>query len=885
MALRSTGLMRGIIFRHAPILVAAILSTPHEAWAAPSVPDPSPFDEDYQRVLRDRETQRKEKADRDAETKARKEKIADIKRRMSELTVAIASSTGTARRILIAEALHNQEFGLRLSAASALESLNEDPAWSIPLFMGALRDSTGRIRDIGFRAIEGYGPLAAQAAPELVSLLFDDSMVSLLDNRTTTAERAERALHAMPEAAQNALADSLDDRTLDVPPLAQPGEAETDRRVLAFAGFGTAAQSRLMAISSDESAQPETRCLGLRSLAVIAARMNDDPPRTPASLGACVTSMLTATPEEYQKLIVELDSGTTKRRIAAATRLGAVRPSSDEGVRALARGLKDADFQVRWTALNSLLGIAGHADAAMPALVDAIEQRELRHLARAVLQRMASRPASAADKLIHLLLSTDAEVRDAATSALSDLGMAAIPPLIESLDDHDLNRRLEEIATIPGPAELILRFGMGARPLSDADGRERIFVRAQAAGFSALQSVAASPDRSVVARCQAVRYLMCLSEFAAGERLEAFVNAASFGLANCPNVLHANIVRGLARIPTESRPHAMVVLQEWLAGSSRRTPALAWLNQLTGEGSRLFELPASTAIAISLVGIIHDGDGTQRELSGDFLRNAADTLEHPLPLSVLTPLFERLRMGSADEWVSGTRALSCASPETRLFLLDSIASRSAVGFPHASWILAVCGEKGAIPAFSAALAEPPFRNDSAAALYILGSSTGAVLPIVLERFASTDLVERGRALSTVLATGRKSIPPPAIRAIEGLLNDPDDDLRARAVDTIFNLELIPNSAEVGLRGNLGHPKPRIRTTSACALLKMGRDSPEIIDLLRKDTLDPESRVNTYALSCLSKIRRKESANLIELWCKAGTAQEPRTCGGRTYPSP
>lgn len=651
---------------------------------------------------------------------AKEATVQEVRKRLAEFDLALASSTVLERKALIAKALRSFEVPLRASAVCALTSDRSEPDWSVPLLTEKLSDTAEAIQDLAFRAIEAYGALASRSAPALVALLFNDATVSLFDDATTVAERSERALHAMPSAALASLTASLADRQLDLPPLLVPGEEERDRRVLAISGFGEPARSQLGLLSNNESAQMETRCLAYRALAVIAMQTNGEPPGRPTSLEKCVTSLLTANPEAYQQYVAELSSGTKARRIAAASRLGTIRPALPAGISALGSALQDPDHDVQWQALNALASLGPHALPAAPALVDALEQPNLRKFASHVLRQMGSTLAPVSKQLTTLLASTDGETREAAISVLSRLGDYLVPALIESLNDPDLNTRLAGDRGLGKPQATLILGNWKAS--SDAvDGRERLFVLSQENGFDALQAIVGSPAQSLSVRCQAVRYLSPMTAVASGQRFVSYLQAAKFGLETCPSEPRDGFEFDLNRLPSEHEVSVRAIL-EWLPQHRLRTPALRWLSVLSGSGGELFELPLSTRVAIALVDIIHGGNDQQRDMAGDLLGTAVQSTGRPAPPAFLSRLFALLENGSVAEWDVGQQTLSCSSAETRKFLLDVVASRSKVGFQFASRILATCGVRETIPQLNVALSEPGFRHESAGALYILQSS-------------------------------------------------------------------------------------------------------------------------------------------------------------------
>jgi len=139
-----------------------------------------------------------------------------------------------------------------------------------------------------------------------------------------------------------------------------------------------------------------------------------------------------------------LGDGSPLVRAAAAAALGSIGPDAREATAALASALADADAMVRGGAARALAAIGPEAAAATGALVAALAHETDGDVALGLVDACGEiGPAAlpAAPTLVGLLENADAEMREAAASALGGLGVAAAPtaaaPLEKLLDDAD----------------------------------------------------------------------------------------------------------------------------------------------------------------------------------------------------------------------------------------------------------------------------------------------------------------------------------------------------------------------------------------------------------------------------------------------------------------
>src|SRR5947209_11221609 len=99
---------------------------------------------------------------------------------------------------------------------------------------------------------------------------------------------------------------------------------------------------------------------------------------------------------EVEKLLAELSSPDVATRVQAATRLGALKPTSPAVVKALAQALSDPDPTVRRQSAAALGSLGETAKDAIPALITAAETHRMEN--NVVISALAAigEPAAAA---------------------------------------------------------------------------------------------------------------------------------------------------------------------------------------------------------------------------------------------------------------------------------------------------------------------------------------------------------------------------------------------------------------------------------------------------------------------------------------------------------
>ncbi len=408
----------------------------------------------------------------------------------------------------LAAALEDPAPRVREQALRGLGILGPRAAAAAPAMIARLRDAEPEVRQCALAALGDLGPAAAASVPPMVEAFRD----GLADFRELA--RALRSLGAAAEAALPLLMEGLASRDgFQREAAAEALGAIGPAAARAAHGLATLLHDPAHGRPLDTDRFLRKPSLFERALAWASGQEEEEEPQA----------------GEETRAVLE-ESRARSLRQATARALGGLGPAVGEtAVRALAQALSDRDRYVKRNAAEALARFGEAAAAACPALLDSLEDPEVREEALKTLAVVGAGTTRGRDALLwaldipgldqvtgaalagagqgELLLrwvqqrlqpSQDGQaVSDRAVRLLAELGSAArplVPTLVAMLGSADDDRRRAAAGTLGrlGPA------AADAVPaLLEALGTSSRFLRAEV--VEALGRIADSPQRVVPA--------------------------------------------------------------------------------------------------------------------------------------------------------------------------------------------------------------------------------------------------------------------------------------------------------------------------------------------------------------------------------------------------
>ena len=161
------------------------------------------------------------------------------------------------------------------------------------------------------------------------------------------------------------------------------------------------------------------------------------------------------------RLIEKLNTGSVLERVAAAGALGNIGPSgAGVAVPALKALIKDRDIAIRLEAIDALGKLKGDAKSAIPNLCGLLNEPLAMQIKWRALRTLSNIGVAAVPTLLQSLRNSDEQVRALAAKELSDFGdviPSVVPALIDCLEDADIGVRvsaIESLAKIGSSAEV-----------------------------------------------------------------------------------------------------------------------------------------------------------------------------------------------------------------------------------------------------------------------------------------------------------------------------------------------------------------------------------------------------------------------------------------------
>jgi HEAT repeat protein len=320
---------------------------------------------------------------------------------------------------------------VRYAASEVLAKIAPESTATLERLIDALKDN--RVHQGTARALAGMG---AAALPDIVKTLEHGDA----NQRSGAAwalgmmaSDAKPAVTALIEAARQpddlnlawwavwSLGEIGADAADAVPVLLDrikddPSDRDSQRAIVALVKIGAAAVPALAQFV--DTAEPEVRLRAALALSNIG--------RNAGSALPCLIHALTS------------DDVTLCR--AAARAIGAIGPQAIEAIPPLILKLRSADDETRAAACESLGRIGPEAMSAVPRLIDLLRDRneDVRNSACYALAQMGHESPEAVQALADVLHTRETPaVRKAAVRALGEIGLPAVPALIDSLPAAD----------------------------------------------------------------------------------------------------------------------------------------------------------------------------------------------------------------------------------------------------------------------------------------------------------------------------------------------------------------------------------------------------------------------------------------------------------------
>ena len=334
-----------------------------------------------------------------------------MRREAAEVLSNIGPQVRTAVPALL-KALRDDDAGVRAAAAGALTHVKPETQPGILELVQSLKDKDDEVRD---RAIEALRALGAESVPSLVQALGDK------ENK----QAAFVALAGLGPQAKGAVPD-LSKLLKDPDPLIRRHAANV---------LGRVGRGAIEAVPASRQ-RWKTRIPSVRRTAVEALNGIEGRQRlTPSAPAPSKTAKADPKEKPLSQWIKELDDTDPKTRLHAVEAINAIGPDAKEALPVLTRLLKEKDIPLRVAVIKAIGGIGD--PTAVPALVEARSRVEIKAV-REALVAIGPKAVPALVQLIRE--HKDPQVREDAINLLEPMGShakAAIPALSQALHDKD----------------------------------------------------------------------------------------------------------------------------------------------------------------------------------------------------------------------------------------------------------------------------------------------------------------------------------------------------------------------------------------------------------------------------------------------------------------
>jgi len=540
--------------------------------------------------------------------------------------------------------------------------------------------------------------------------------------------------------------------------------------------------------------------------------------------------------------------------------------SRQERIRTLAGQLRSPDPYLRGSAARGLDELAPVDETAVPALLEALNDKEygVRALAAEALGRTG---ASVVPRLIEVVRNGKGEARHNAASALARIGpeaRSAVPALLEALHGNDADLRRESIRALPRVGLPLREVVEALIPLLADPNQEIVSFAANELAYhgklpeESIPALVPALARVLERKNGAGRHdaMQLLGKF--GPKAASAVPALIALLKDEDSDVASTAAYALRRISPASGKSVAELIQiledkqrpdRWwaawalgTAGPDAREAAAALAKAARDENAdvRRFATQALWKVdksyqetAAALVLALQDEDVWVRRRAAKALGTAGQIAEvaGPALAAALKDKDTEVRWRAADALSSWSRA--AGNPQIIAALAEALSDEDWTVRQRAAWALAHIGRgaKAAVPALARLLLTPSLgnRDDAAITLGRIGPDAAVAMPALVLVLEGKDTRGHFRALGAVAGIGPAARA--AVPSVVAILKAGESHERIAAAEALGAIGPVDETVAAALVAALADSNVAVCRAAAAALVKAGFKGKELVPVL------------------------------------------------------
>ena len=595
---------------------------------------------------------------------------------------------------------------------------------------------------------------------------------------------------------------------------------------------------------------------------------------------------------EVDRLISDLRRGDKVTRREAARSLALLGPAAKPAVSALVKGLDDDEEQVFFWSATALTNLGPDAHeatpelikrlrrsgrryrdqvrlrmvtaltrigpAAIPQLIDALdnESQSIRSGAAKVLGNMGSTAHEAAPRLFALLGDEEIYLGETAGAALGKIGPAAHPQVLEALGSDNENIRAAAAVAIGWMSQP----GEPAKRLAkrlEAEPSSRVTAN----GLEALNRVGLPADQLLPLLLPALDH--------DGDRVRHEAMNGLLSLRPDSRAAVPHLVERLGNGDPAKRSQAINLLGRIGPDAGDAVPRLiAHLGQAAEEEQAACRqamveigqaaVPEILTSAKSQPLAKLGGESWQARCLGEIGLQAAPALAAALKAEQAD--------GSVYLALLGLKNIAAKSAAVRQAILPFLEHEQAAfrGMALSALVASAAKPASLMPRLQAAMHDDDLlvRQEAMDALASLGPSARGATSALVESLGDGNAEIR---LSAVRAIGKLGSDDAALaRRLAGMLDGAGTDLRLAVVESLGGFRKLPNSAVTSLVGVLEVKHAATQSAAFDALAKLGPEAKPALPALNQAVRHDDAGVRASALNALAKVERDDGKLLAVL---------------------